>query len=110
MPITQVEVETLGACWLEISRRILDEGVDGAYDGLPMRELAHVTLTVEQPDPDDAVIAELGDPEWSAWMRANFTEPGSVVWISLTLSHYWLDGVIWKLSKPEVAARVGISV
>jgi hypothetical protein len=33
---------------------------------------------------------------------------GSVVWISLTLSHYWLDGVIWKLRRPEVAARVGI--
>ncbi len=34
---------------------------------------------------------------------------GAVVWISLTLSHYWLDGVIWKLSKPEVARRVGIT-
>lgn len=74
----RVESETLGACWLEISRRILEEGVDGAYDGLPMRELALVTLVVERPDPDDAVIAELGDPEWSAWMRTNFTEPGRV--------------------------------
>jgi hypothetical protein len=33
----------------------------------------------------------------------------SVVWISFTLSHYWLDGVIWKLSRPEIAARVGIT-
>lgn len=74
----QVESETLGACWLKISRRILEEGVDGAYDGLAMRELALVTLVVERPDPDDAVIAELGDSEWSAWMRANFTEPGRV--------------------------------
>jgi hypothetical protein len=27
---------------------------------------------------------------------------GSLVWMSLTLGHYWLDGVIWKLRKPEV--------
>lgn len=33
---------------------------------------------------------------------------GSVVWTSFTLSHYWLDGVIWKLRRPELAARVGI--
>jgi hypothetical protein len=32
----------------------------------------------------------------------------AVVWISFTLSHYWLDGVIWKLRKPELARRVGI--
>jgi hypothetical protein len=34
---------------------------------------------------------------------------GAVVWISLTLSHYWLDGVIWKLRRKEVAERVGIT-
>lgn len=33
---------------------------------------------------------------------------GGVVWTSLTLSHYWLDGVIWKLRRPELASRVGI--
>ncbi len=33
----------------------------------------------------------------------------AVVWVSLTLSHYWLDGVIWKLRRPELAARVGIA-
>jgi hypothetical protein len=42
----------------------------------------------------------------TAW---DFYRWGSVVWISLTLSHYWLDGVIWKLSKPEVAKRVGLA-
>lgn len=34
----------------------------------------------------------------------------AVVWITLTLSHYWLDGVIWKLRRPELARRVGIEV
>lgn len=33
-----------------------------------------------------------------------------VVWVSLTLSHYWIDGVIWKLRHPELAQRVGIDV
>jgi hypothetical protein len=33
---------------------------------------------------------------------------GAVIWVSLTLSHYWVDGVIWKLRRPELAARVGI--
>lgn len=33
---------------------------------------------------------------------------GAVVWISLTLSHYWLDGVIWKLRRPELAGRLGL--
>ncbi|MFZ5471704.1 MAG: hypothetical protein ACOZIN_19935 [Myxococcota bacterium] len=32
---------------------------------------------------------------------------GAVVWLSFTFGHYYMDGVIWKLSKsPEVAARV----
>ena len=33
---------------------------------------------VASPDPDDALIAALGDPEWSEWMRRNFTEPDPV--------------------------------
>jgi hypothetical protein len=34
---------------------------------------------------------------------------GAVTWLSLTFSHYYLDGVIWKLSKsPEVAQRLGV--
>lgn len=35
---------------------------------------------------------------------------GGVIWVTLTLSHYWLDGIIWKLRRPELAARVGIIV
>jgi hypothetical protein len=49
-----------------------------------------------------------------AWIEPvkgwNFFTWVGVVWISLTLSHYWLDGVIWKLRKPELAQRVGIDV
>lgn len=31
---------------------------------------------------------------------------GSLVWISLTFGHYWLDGVIWKLRKPELQKQL----
>ena len=30
---------------------------------------------------------------------------GTVVWLSLTFSHYWLDGVIWKLSRDKRTAE-----
>ncbi len=48
-----------------------------------------------------ATLSPAGGWDLNTWM--------GVVWISLTLSHYWLDGVIWKLRKPHVAARVGIA-
>ncbi len=34
---------------------------------------------------------------------------GTVVWLTLTFSHYWLDGVIWKLSRdPRTAERLAV--
>jgi len=73
-----VEARTLGAAWLEVSRRILDDGGDASWEGLPTKELALVTLTVAEPGPDDELIASLADPDWLAWMRRNFTEPDDV--------------------------------
>jgi thymidylate synthase len=73
-----VEAHTLGHGWLGVSRRILEDGVDASYDGQLTKELALVTLVVAEPDPDDALIAELADPEWLAWMTRNFTEPHDV--------------------------------
>lgn len=68
-----VETRTLGEGWLEVSRRILDHGVTATWDGAETRELAVLTLAVAEPDPDDATIAELADPDWLAWMHRNFT-------------------------------------
>jgi thymidylate synthase len=67
-----VEAQTLGEAWLEVARRILDHGADAVWDGAPTRELAVLTLTVARPDPEDAVIAELGDRDWLRWMHENF--------------------------------------
>ena len=73
-----VEARTLGAGWLGVSRRILDAGDDATYDGALTKELALVSLTVAEPDPDDELIAELADPDWLDWMRRNFTESDDV--------------------------------
>lgn len=78
IPPRIVAAETLGAAWLSVAARILTEGATATYDGLPMRELAHVTLDIAAPDPDDALIATLGDPERLAWMRANFSDHARV--------------------------------
>ena len=67
-----VEAKTLGSGWLEVARRIVEAGGDASWGGAPTRELAHLTLVVDEPDPEDATIAALGDPEWLAWMHANF--------------------------------------
>src|SRR5690348_12961612 len=64
-----VEERTLGAAWLGVARRILSSGADTSYDGRPTKELFLVTIRVAEPDPDDAVIAELADPYWLDWMR-----------------------------------------
>ncbi len=69
-----VRTDTLGAAWVRVAERILEEGAPASYDGLPIVELAHVVLDITRPDPDDAFIAEHGDPERLTWMRANFTD------------------------------------
>ena len=73
-PIRVLEAETIGAAWLAVAQGILTSGADARYDGTSTKELAGVTLVVASPDPDDALIVALGDPEWSDWMRRNFTE------------------------------------
>jgi thymidylate synthase len=73
-----VDAQTLGEAWLEVARRILASGTDAGYDGQPTKELALMTIRVAEPDPSDATIAELADPDWLDWMRRNFTEPEDV--------------------------------
>ena len=67
-----VDAPTLGEGWLRASRAILEHGALERYDGQRTRELALLTLTVARPASDDALIAELGDAEWLAWMHENF--------------------------------------
>jgi hypothetical protein len=50
---------TIGAAWLAVARQILTDGVASCYDGLPIREISHVTLAFEHPDPRDETVARL---------------------------------------------------
>ena len=71
-------VATIGAAWLAVARRILADGIASHYDELPVREISHVTLAVDRPDPDDEIIARYAEPERLAWMHANFTDHAAV--------------------------------
>jgi len=73
-----VATETIGEAWLAVARDILDRGRVSTYDGLPILEIAQATLDVAHPDPDDALIARLADPERLDWMRRNFVDPARV--------------------------------
>ncbi len=73
-----IEARTTGKAWLDVSRAILEDGADAVYDGQPTKELALLTLVVAQPASDDPIVAELGDPDWLAWMHDNFVVHGEV--------------------------------
>jgi thymidylate synthase len=77
--VITLQARTIGDAWLEVARRILDGGVRATYDGLPITELASVTLEIARPDPDDELIARFADPERLDWMRRNFVDPDLVV-------------------------------
>jgi hypothetical protein len=73
-----VRTDTIGAAWLAVVGRILAEGVESRYDGLPVREISLVTLVVAHPAPADEIIARHAEPERLAWMHANFTDHARV--------------------------------
>jgi thymidylate synthase len=78
MDVVVVESQTLGEAWLDVSRTILDAGAAASWGPLPTIELERLTVVVARPDPEDAVIAEVGDPEWLEWMAANFGDGADV--------------------------------
>jgi len=71
---TQIEADTIGAAWLAVAQRILEDGDESTYDAASILELERVTLSIAHPASADAIVAELGDPERLAWMHSNFTE------------------------------------
>jgi thymidylate synthase len=72
LAVTSLESATLGEGWLLAAREILTAGALATYDGETTRELALLTLAVERPASDDAIIARLGDAGWLEWMHENF--------------------------------------
>jgi thymidylate synthase len=74
----RIEAMTLGEAWIAIAAAILQGGVVGSWDGLPIVEVFRATLDVHSPRVDDPIIAQHGDPERMAWMHANFTDHSRV--------------------------------
>ena len=93
-----IETSSLGQCWLCVSGLILDQGQPSRYDGAETREVAHLSLAVEHPDPQDPVISRHGDPAWLAWMHENFfvqkevTELGQADSYAVRLFNYARQG------------------
>ena len=50
-----VRADTIGTAWLAVAGRILTEGLETRYDGLPVREISLVTLVVDHPGPADEI-------------------------------------------------------
>lgn len=42
----------------------------------------------------------------SATTTVSFGKAAALTWSGLTLGHYWLDGLIWKMRKPAVSAHL----
>jgi thymidylate synthase len=101
-----VQARTLGEAWLDVARLIVDRGAAAEWDGAPTREIALLTLAVERPDPDDPLIAELGDPDWLRWMHENFfvrkpvTELGNAASYATRLFDYdGRDQIAWVVER-----------
>ena len=73
-----IHAATLGDAWISVADRILADGRASSYDGLPILEVATVTLVVADPDPADRLIERYAEPDRLAWMRANFTDRARV--------------------------------
>ena len=87
MGIVIIEAPTLGEGWLAVSRAILEDGALATYDAQVTRELAHVSLSIADPSPDDEIIARLGDPQWLDWMHANFFDHRDVAELGYAKSY-----------------------
>jgi thymidylate synthase len=71
---TVIESSTIGEAWIAIARVIMEFGVASTYDGLAMREVLMMTITVNDPKPTDSIVERFAEPERLAWMRRNFVD------------------------------------
>ncbi len=67
-----IETHSLGECWLQVSKLIMEQGQLSRYDGAKTREVANLSMVIEAPDLADPLILEHGDPHWLEWMHENF--------------------------------------
>ncbi len=119
---TTLRTATLGKAWLDVARLILNHGVPGDWEGLPLIEVELVTLDIAHPDPGDALIARYASADWLAWMRTNFTKKARVSALNDARSYAsrlfdyagsgrdQLDEVIQKLRRNPTASDAAITM
>lgn len=99
-------LQYLGVVWLFNRRK---------FAGKPLPDGARLVAWVSQPGRWWAFIGLL----WalavgvygvvfvtSAALGSAFGKTAALTWMSLTLGHYWLDGLIWKMRRPAVASNL----
>ncbi len=69
-----ITARTSGEAWRRAHRAVLRDGERGRDGDEEIRELLHLTLIVQRPDPDDSVISRRARPGIVEWMRSNFRE------------------------------------
>jgi thymidylate synthase len=118
---TTIATQTLGSAWLDVARLILAQGVEGSFKGKPLLETELVTLDISEPDPEDPLIGRFANPEWLAWMRANFTDHQRVAELGGARSYAsrlfdyagtgrnQLDWVIDKLRQDPIASYAAVT-
>jgi thymidylate synthase len=73
-PPTLIQTASAGEAWLGACRAILRLGEPGHDGGRDLRELLHLTLHIQAPDPADRLIARGALPADLDWMAGNFRE------------------------------------
>jgi thymidylate synthase len=72
-----INVRTPGESWIAAMLATLSSPHEVMDGKTTLKELLHVTVTVDNPAVEDRIVRELGDPGMLEWMRRNFfgTEP-----------------------------------
>ena len=56
-----IRANSLGECWLECNRLVLQRGEHGHDEDVPLLELLGVTVGIDQPNVNDSLIMQHGD-------------------------------------------------
>ena len=74
-----VKASNAGEAWREAARRVMERGRPCLDDDQGLTELLGVSIEVEDPRCDDAIVAQWGDPAMLEFMYANFLESEPVL-------------------------------
>lgn len=111
----EVKCKTIGEAWLESCIAVFKEGKAMKDDDKNIKELLHLSVTIENPSEKDEIIEKFADKKMIDWMTSNFFEQKRVPELKNALSYgtrlfnfegkNQIEWVISKLrKKPETKA------